>query len=612
MCRGVKEKDLNDVNNKEVKDGAVTVASRNTQEENVGQSSTGPTTSESGPDVSFASLLNGESKRKGLNFHTLITQAGNGANVAIWLESIRVVSERYANSDCGFFLGKRVAYPVVANYVRNTWGKYDIVKSMFNSSTGLFFFQFSSMDGLDSVLENEDVVNVPVWVKLHDVPVTVFTKDGLSAISTNIGRADVELKDTIVVAMPKLTGEGFYTCIVRVEYEWKPPRFACCKVPKGAPVGSKVGFKPTKEYRPVAKNPTVNTNSNKNKGVGYQWEALNLASSRANSSGTSFLNVEMSSPSTTPIVDKIGKLEKLIIEGKVTLVDDNSKPLKKFDYPEDHDSDDENGDYDEDQYDDDMYEDRDLPDKLQDICDNLDIRVRGFQHFSGFRFLREKDQFYEASSSVNGEKAVEQDLVTNKNVLNILKKWSPNAILTKEDLPKMHVWVKLHNVPMVALSSGRLSRGSFTRALIEFDATCWLKDRLVVVPKLEGLGYIMETIHVEYEYKLPRCEDSNGNSMNDFIEDKIKKVEVLVTHKDSSLKGMIRRDLLLFPWPDLELHLSGEEFFSMGGYGGSNARWKDVEGVRLQRGDKTILVAKGGDGGAWLLAWDMVVMSWWC
>ncbi|GJT58841.1 hypothetical protein Tco_1002374 [Tanacetum coccineum] len=36
-------------------------------------------------------------------------------------------------------------------------------------------------------------------------------------------RADAELKDTIMVAMPKLTGEEFYTCNDRVEYEWKPP-----------------------------------------------------------------------------------------------------------------------------------------------------------------------------------------------------------------------------------------------------------------------------------------------------------------------------------------------------------------------------------------------------
>ncbi|GJS58769.1 zinc finger, CCHC-type containing protein [Tanacetum coccineum] len=36
-----------------------------------------------------------------------------------------------------------------------------------------------------------------------------------------------------------------------------------------------------------------------------------------------------------------------------------------------------NGDYDEDPYNDDMYEGQDLPQELQAICDNLDIRVRG-------------------------------------------------------------------------------------------------------------------------------------------------------------------------------------------------------------------------------------------
>ncbi|GJY85266.1 retrotransposon protein, putative, ty1-copia subclass [Tanacetum coccineum] len=57
----------------------------------------------------------------------------------------------------------------------------------------------------------------------------------------------------------------------------------------------------------------------------------------ANSNGSSFWNVKTSSTSTTPIVDKIGKIEKLIIDGKVTLVDDDGKPLKKIDYPGDHD-----------------------------------------------------------------------------------------------------------------------------------------------------------------------------------------------------------------------------------------------------------------------------------
>ncbi|GJZ88500.1 reverse transcriptase domain-containing protein [Tanacetum coccineum] len=122
---------------------------------------------------------------------------------------------------------------------------------MLNSSTGLFFFKFNSMDGLDAMLENglwficnnpfilkkwnpgvnllkEDVSNIPVWVKLYGVPVTAFSEDGLSVISTKLGtplmrdsytsdmcikswgmssyaralikiQADVELKDTIVV-----------------------------------------------------------------------------------------------------------------------------------------------------------------------------------------------------------------------------------------------------------------------------------------------------------------------------------------------------------------------------------------------------------------------------
>ncbi|GKD98971.1 hypothetical protein Tco_1382868 [Tanacetum coccineum] len=36
-----------------------------------------------------------------------------------------------------------------------------------------------------------------------------------------------------------------------------------------------------------------------------------------------------------------------------------------------------NGDYDFDPYDDDMYEGQDIPDKIQDVCDNFDITVRG-------------------------------------------------------------------------------------------------------------------------------------------------------------------------------------------------------------------------------------------
>ncbi|GKE52398.1 hypothetical protein Tco_1487554, partial [Tanacetum coccineum] len=102
---------------------------------------------------------------------------------------------------------------------------------------------------------------------------------------------------------------------------------------RGVPVGLKVGFKPVKQaFRPVYTKPTANTSGNKKNDVEP------TKNKEPDSSGSSFWNVESSSTSTTPIVDKIRKFEKLIIDRKVTLVDDEGEPVKKVDYLADHDS----------------------------------------------------------------------------------------------------------------------------------------------------------------------------------------------------------------------------------------------------------------------------------
>ncbi|GJV45987.1 nucleotide-diphospho-sugar transferase [Tanacetum coccineum] len=201
-------------------------------------------------------------------------------------------------------------------------GKYGLVRSMFSSSTRLISFQFSFMEELDAMPENgpwfirnnplilkkwhsyenllkEDVSTVPIWVKLHGVPVTAFNDDSLSVIATKL--ADWELKDNIVVAMLRIMGEGHYTCNVRVEYEWKPPRCSSCKVfghiheecskntgadekktikkpsqiSRGVPVGPEMGFKPQKEYRPVPKKPNPSSSGNKKKAVQPTIEVSN-------------------------------------------------------------------------------------------------------------------------------------------------------------------------------------------------------------------------------------------------------------------------------------------------------------------------------------------------
>ena len=40
---------------------------------------------------------------------------------------------------------------------------------------------------LDANIMKEDVCDVPVWVKLHEITITAFTKDGLSAIAIKLG-----------------------------------------------------------------------------------------------------------------------------------------------------------------------------------------------------------------------------------------------------------------------------------------------------------------------------------------------------------------------------------------------------------------------------------------
>ncbi|GKD66182.1 hypothetical protein Tco_1308290 [Tanacetum coccineum] len=362
--RGVKEKQQRSVNIVE-KDMVVVSspavdepveATMNTEDVNVRKTPTSPTVN---PilGTSYANLFSARPSRKAMNFCTFFTPRGNGVDVVVPVESFRAISARFANTLYRFFLGKRVAYPV---------------------------------DGL-SVIATKLGTPLMLYSYTSDMCIQSWGRSSYARAMIEVW-ADVELKDTIMVAMPKLTRDGFYMCNVRVEYEWKPPRCACCKVfghvqdkfpnnidsdvvknmkkpsqtPRGVSVGPKVGFKQVKQvYQQVARKNQVNTNGNKKKDVeptievsnsnlfdvlnsvendvdlGTNGGSPNLASRKANTSGFLSGNVESSSTSNTPMVEKIDKMERLIIERKVTLVNDEGKPLKKVYYSGDHDSEDE-------------------------------------------------------------------------------------------------------------------------------------------------------------------------------------------------------------------------------------------------------------------------------
>ncbi|GJX25504.1 zinc finger, CCHC-type containing protein [Tanacetum coccineum] len=225
--------------------------------------------------VSYVSALKPETRTKKVNFYELQPQESvEDADLKIPKALIEEVSGRVGNTLYGYFIGKRLAFPIVENYIWNAWSKFGIQKVMMNTK-GFFFFKFATKKGLEDVLKAgpwmiqntpiilmawtprttlmiEDLTKVPVWFKLHDVPMVAYTANGLILIATKIGtpkmldsytctmceeswgrnvelNSEKELVNNLVVAIPLLEEQGYTKETIRVEYEWFPRRCTACK-----------------------------------------------------------------------------------------------------------------------------------------------------------------------------------------------------------------------------------------------------------------------------------------------------------------------------------------------------------------------------------------------
>ncbi|GJW38297.1 mitochondrial outer membrane protein porin 2-like protein [Tanacetum coccineum] len=105
----------------------------------------------------------------------------------------------------------------------------------------------------------KDVTKVPVWIKLHKIPLVAYSKDGLSLIATQVRKpimldaftssmcndpwggisyaralveisAGIDFKTEVSMVVPNEDGEGYTREVISVEYEWKPPHYRDCKV----------------------------------------------------------------------------------------------------------------------------------------------------------------------------------------------------------------------------------------------------------------------------------------------------------------------------------------------------------------------------------------------
>ncbi|GJR78678.1 FAR1-related sequence 5-like protein [Tanacetum coccineum] len=248
--------------------------SHTTEPNNSSSSLSGPT--------SYAKLDSVKPSRKSVNFHTLHAPAGNKDDVAIFLESVRPISERFANIVYGFFLGKRDGLSAIATKL----------------GTLLMIDSYTS-----------------------DMCMQSWGRSSYARVMIEL-QADVELKDTIMVAMPKLVGEGFYIVLRISSRMWRRTRRILDKLlevfsgkKKQVVVANKEVsiLNPFDVLNSVEKDDELGTNG------GHLKSARNGPNYDVFPSDHGFFYVASNSTSTTPIVERFDKIERQIIDRKVMM-----------------------------------------------------------------------------------------------------------------------------------------------------------------------------------------------------------------------------------------------------------------------------------------------------
>ncbi|GJX82851.1 zinc knuckle CX2CX4HX4C containing protein [Tanacetum coccineum] len=158
-----------------------------------------------GMKQSFASIFKTQFVSKAVRLTTMTSEFVQGANVAIPLAAVEEVSQRFENTLYGYFIGKRLAFPLVETYVKNAWAKFGLERTMLTN--GFFFFQFATREGMERVLKNgswlirlvpiflniwtpntvlkkDTITSAPIRVKLHHVLIVAFSEIGLSLITS--------------------------------------------------------------------------------------------------------------------------------------------------------------------------------------------------------------------------------------------------------------------------------------------------------------------------------------------------------------------------------------------------------------------------------------------
>ncbi|KAL0416377.1 UNVERIFIED_CONTAM: hypothetical protein Slati_3469600 [Sesamum latifolium] len=161
---------------------------------------------------------------------------------------------RWASTAMGYFLDKKSYFHHVKEFVRSTW---PLVMDVTVTLHGFYFFRFKTVAAMEEwetgmALRKHKYTQVPVWLRLKHLLVEFWTNEGLSIITSGIGRPlyqdaitkactrldfarvcvmlDIssKLPKHVAVMIPRDDG-GEVPCRVDVEYEWLLPKCTACQ-----------------------------------------------------------------------------------------------------------------------------------------------------------------------------------------------------------------------------------------------------------------------------------------------------------------------------------------------------------------------------------------------
>lgn len=196
-------------------------------------------------------------------------------------ERVAIGTKKWELTLCGQLVGHSMSLPALRYHLRRMWNKFGF-REIVDNGNGNWIFKFNSEQGMTYVvnqspwmvnskplmvykwdsdvgLKKVEPTKIPVWAKIAEIPLEAWTVEGISAISSSIGRPVIMDSMTAYVCKNGVgrtefarvlveieANKGFKEVIelqyidrnnqvkgtknVKVNYEWKPPLCSHCQV----------------------------------------------------------------------------------------------------------------------------------------------------------------------------------------------------------------------------------------------------------------------------------------------------------------------------------------------------------------------------------------------